>query len=82
MTDEDREALKAFVEEIDALEQKLIDTRSARNAFMNELFNSYRADIDDIRHVTGMKRPYVATLVRGPRTRHYRLKQRNDREGT
>lgn len=78
MTDEDREELQRRVNLIDRLEDELKAARTARDALMYELFNSYRADIPDLRHVTGMKRPTVASKVRGPRTRPYRARQ--DRE--
>ena len=80
MTDDDRERLERFVQEIDALEDELKAKRAQRNAFMHEVFNGYRAEILDLRHVTGMKRPTVSAIVRGPRTRGYR--ERQDRGGT
>ena len=78
MNDDDREELARLVREIDALEDKLKTKRDSRNALMHSLFNGYRADIIDLRHVTGMKRPTVSAIVRGPRTRPYRLRQDRD----
>jgi hypothetical protein len=75
MTDEDREELARYVHLIDRLEDELKVARDSRNEFMHELFNAYRADIADLRHVTGMKRPTVSAIVRGPRTRPYRARQ-------
>lgn len=80
MADEDREELARLVQEIDELEDNLQLKRDIRNRLMHELFNGYRADITDLRHVTGMKRPTVSAIVRGPRTRPYRARQ--DREAT
>jgi DNA-binding MarR family transcriptional regulator len=79
MTDDDREELARLVRETDEAEDRLAELRAKRNELMHGLFNSYRADITDLRHVTGMKRPTVSAIVRGPRTRPYR--QRQDREG-
>lgn len=75
MDDADREELARLVREIEEAEDRAKERRDARNALMHKLFNSYRADIPDIQAVTGMERPSVAKLVRGPRTRGYREKQ-------
>lgn len=75
MADEDREELARLVREIDELEDAAKEKRAVRNELMHRLFNSYRADITDLRHVTGMRRPTVAEIVRGPRTRPYRLRR-------
>lgn len=76
MTDEDREELEQRLRRIDQLEDDLKAARADRNLLMHELFNGYRAEIDDLRHVTGMQRPTVSTIVRGPRTRPYRARER------
>lgn len=75
MSDEDQEALRKLVYEIEEAENTAKTKITERNALMHRLFNSYRADIADIQAVTGMERPTVAKLVRGPRTRGYRQKQ-------
>lgn len=75
MSDEDQEALRNLVREIEEAEDAAKAKRDARNALMHKLFNGYRAEIPDIMAVTGMERPTVAKLVRGPRTRNYRQKQ-------
>lgn len=80
MSDEDREELAKLVREIEEAEDAADAKRKERNALMHQLFNSWRADIPDIEEITGMKRPYVSQLVRGPRTRTYRQKQAERRK--
>lgn len=75
MSDEDQEALRKLVHEIEEARQTAEEKLAERNALMHMLFNSYRAEIPDIQAITGMERPTVAKLVRGPRTRGYRQKE-------
>jgi hypothetical protein len=80
MSDEDREELAKLVREIEEAENTAAAKLAERNALMHRLFNSYLADIPDIEEITGMRRPTVAKLVRGPRTRGYRQKQAERRK--
>lgn len=69
MSDEDRQKLAQLqreVEQATAVRKEKID---ARNAFMYELYNSYRADVHEILKATNLRaRDMVHNVVRGPRT--------------
>lgn len=68
MSDEDRQELVALARRVDDLTEQRKAALEARNAFMNKLFNSWRADIWEIAKAIGMQRQNVHVICRGERT--------------